>query len=90
MFTILVLIVGSVSIIVMLLLVTVVIGIRQEPSTEGLREQAPSLIAAFVRRLLGTCVRKPNCLPNVTKAAEDHASLPAKPLVAPRDKSNLT
>jgi hypothetical protein len=70
MLTILILVVGSVTVLVVLLLVIVVIGIRQEPSTEELSEQAPSLIAAFVRRLLGTCVRKPYTSPNLDQCDE--------------------
>jgi hypothetical protein len=59
MLTILILI-GSVTVLVVLLLAVVVIGVRHEPQTEELSEQAPSLIAAFVRRLLGVYVRKPD------------------------------
>ena len=43
MLTILVLVVGSVTVLVVLLLVIVVIGIHQEPPMEELSEQAPSL-----------------------------------------------
>jgi hypothetical protein len=50
---------GSAAVSVVLLLVVVIIGIRQEPPMEELGEQAGSLIAAFVRRLLGVYVRKP-------------------------------
>ena len=64
MFAILILVVGSVTALVVLLLVIVVIGIRQEPSMEELREQPPRLTAVFVRRLLGVCVRKPPLEPN--------------------------
>jgi hypothetical protein len=60
MLTLLVLIVGFATILVVLLLVIVVIGIRREPSTEELSEQSPSPITAFVRRLLGVHVRKPD------------------------------
>jgi excisionase family DNA binding protein len=63
MLTILILVVGSVTLLVALLLVIVVIGIRQEPPTEELREQAPSLTTVFVRRLLGVYVRKPPLAP---------------------------
>ncbi len=59
MLTILILVVGSAAVLVVLLLIIVMIGIRQEPSMEELGEQAPTLIAAFVRRLLGVYVRKP-------------------------------
>jgi len=56
---------------VVLLLVIVIIGIRQEPPVEELGEQAPSLIAAFVRRLLGVYVRKPD----LDRDGEVYASL---------------
>jgi hypothetical protein len=59
MLTILILI-GSVTVLVVLLLTIVVIGVRPEPQTDELSEQPPSLIAAFVRRLLGVYVRKPD------------------------------
>ena len=70
MLTILILVVGSVTVFVLLLLVIVVIGIRQEPSMEELREQAPSLPAVFVRRLLGVYVRKPPLKPNAQMLGE--------------------
>ena len=59
MLTILILMVGSVTVLVVLPFLIVVIGIRQEPPTEELSEQAPSLTTVFVRRLLGVYVRKP-------------------------------
>jgi hypothetical protein len=59
-----VVLVASVAMFVALLLVIVVIGIRQEPPTEELSEQASNLVAAFVRRLLGLHVRKPDSLSN--------------------------
>ena len=64
MLTILVVLIGTVTIFVGLLLVIVVVGIRKEPSTEELSEQASSLVAVFVRRLLGLHVRKPHLQPN--------------------------
>jgi hypothetical protein len=51
---------GSVIVLFALLLAIVVIGVRHEPQTEELSEQAPSLIAALARRLLGVHVRKPD------------------------------
>ena len=60
MLTILLLAVGAVMVIVLILLAVVVIGMRQESSTAELRRQAPSLIAALVRRVLGVYVRKPD------------------------------
>ena len=76
MLTILVLLIGSLTILVVLLLVIVVIGIRHEPPTEELSEQAPSLTTVFVRRLLGVYVRKPDSPPRTTS------------LVSPMDKPN--
>jgi hypothetical protein len=70
MLTILVLLIESVAILVVLLLVIVVVGIRQEPPTEELSEQASSLIAAFVRRLLGLNVCKPDSPPNLDQVDE--------------------
>jgi hypothetical protein len=60
MLAILVLAVGTVMMLVLVLLVIVVIGMRQEPPTDELNMQAPSLFAALVRRLLGVSVRKPD------------------------------
>ena len=74
MLTILVVLIASVTIFVVLLLVIVVIGIRQEPPTEELSEQASSLIATFVRRLLGLHVRKPGSSPNLGQGDESPAS----------------
>jgi hypothetical protein len=51
---------GVVMVLVLVLLAMVVIGMRQEPSTDELNMQAPSLFAAVVRRLLGVYVRKPD------------------------------
>ena len=56
---ILLLAVGAVMVLMLVLLVIVVIGMRQEAPTEELNMQAPSLLAASVRRLLGVHVRKP-------------------------------
>ena len=70
MLTLLILVVGSVTVLVMLLLVIVVIGIRQEPPTEELSEKAPSLTTVFVRRLLGVYVRKPDSPPRTTSLAD--------------------
>jgi excisionase family DNA binding protein len=53
-----------------LLLAIVVIGIRQEPPTEELSQQAPSLTTVFVRRLLGVYVRKPPLKPNAQMLGE--------------------
>ena len=38
---------------VLVVLAVVVVGIRQEPSTQELTRQAPRLIATLARRLLG-------------------------------------
>jgi hypothetical protein len=66
----------SVTIFVVLLLVIVVVGIRQEPPTEELSEQASSFITAFVRRLIGLHVRKPDSPPRL-----DHGN--ERPYLAP-------
>ena len=84
MLTILTLVAGAVTVLVVLLLFIVVIGIRQEPPTEVLSEQAPSLIAVFIRRLLGVYVRRPDSPPMVEQGDKDHASL----LAGPMDKPN--
>ena len=60
MLTILIFAVGVVMVLVLVLLAIVVIGMRQEPPTEELSMQAPSLLAAWIRRLLGVYVRKPD------------------------------
>ena len=60
MLTILFLAIGAVMVLVLVLLAVVVIGMRQEPSEDELRRQAPSLMAALVRRVLGVYVRKPD------------------------------
>ena len=75
---------GSPAVLVVLLLIIVMIGIHQEPSLEELGEQAPSLIAAFVRRLLGVYVRKPDSLPKLDQGDKGHASL----LAGSMDKPN--
>jgi hypothetical protein len=84
MLTILILVVGSLAILDVLLLLIVVIGIRQEPRTEELSGQAPSPIAAFVRRLLGVSVRKPDS-PTLDQGDKGHASL----LVGSMDRPNF-
>ena len=60
MLTILLLAVGAVMMLVLILLAVVVIGMRQEPPTDELSMQAPSLFTALVRRMLGVYVRKPD------------------------------
>jgi hypothetical protein len=86
MLAILIFVVGSVAVLVVLLLVIVVIGIRQEPATEELSQLAPSLIAAFVRRLLDLHVRRPYPPPNLRVGDNGHASVCTTPLTGPVDK----
>lgn len=74
--TIIVLVIGSTTILVVLLLVIVVIGIRTEPPSEELTERAQSLVAMFVRRLLGLNVRKPYSSPSADRG--DRQSLPTR------------
>jgi hypothetical protein len=45
---------------VLITLIVVVVGIRQEPPTTELRTQPPTRTAALVRRLLGVSVRRPD------------------------------
>jgi hypothetical protein len=52
--------VGSVMTLVLVVLVVVVAGIKQEPSSEELSSRAPNALTAWVRRLLGVYVRKPD------------------------------
>ena len=71
MITILILLISAVTVVIGLLFVIVVIGIRQEPPMEELSEQASSLIAAFVRRLIGLYVRKPGSpMPRIGQGEE--------------------
>ena len=70
MLTMFVLLVASLTIFALLLLVIVVVGIRQEPPTEELSEQASGFIAAFVRRLLGLHVRKAGAQRNLDQGDE--------------------
>jgi hypothetical protein len=60
MLTILLLIVGTVMVLVLVVLAVVVVGINREPPAQELTSQAPSVITAWVRRLLGVYVRKPD------------------------------
>lgn len=90
MLEILVLITGFAAVLVVLLLIIVVVGIRQEPATEELGEQAPNLIAAFVRRLLGAHVRRPDAPSNLDQGDKGRASLYATSLVSPMDKPSPT
>ena len=60
MLTILFLAVGSVMVFALVLLAVVVVAIKQEPQAEELAPQPPTAITAWVRRLLGVYVRKPD------------------------------
>ena len=60
MLTVLVLMVGAVMVLVLALLAVVVVGIKQElPATE-LTSRPSNVVTAWVRRLLGVYVRKPD------------------------------
>jgi hypothetical protein len=72
MLTILVFFVGAVLVLVLILLAIVVVGIRQEPPAEQMTSQPPTAMTAWVRRLLGVYVRRPD-LP--APPGEDHAEL---------------
>ena len=60
MLIVLILVVGAMMVLVLMLLAVVVVGIRQEPPAEELKRQPPNVITAWVRRLLGVYVRKPD------------------------------
>jgi hypothetical protein len=59
MLAILYLVVGGIMAFVLVVLALVVVGIKQEPSAKQLPSQAPNALTAWVRRLLGVYVRKP-------------------------------
>ena len=52
--------VGCIMVLVLVLLAVVVAAIKQEPKAEELTSQPPNAITAWVRRLLGVYVRKPD------------------------------
>ncbi len=85
MLTIFVLFVGSLATLVVLLLLVVAIGIHQEPRMEGLSGQAPTVTAAFVRRLIGVHVGKLDSPAQADKSGNGHASL----LASSMDEPNL-
>lgn len=88
MLTTLVVLIVSATIFALLLLVIVIVGIRKEPSTEELSEQASSLVAAFVRRLLGLHVLKPNSPPSLDRGEEGLCLARVTPLPGPVSKPN--
>ena len=65
MLAILYLMVGGAMMLVLVVLAVVVVGIRQEPSAKELSSRAPSVLTAWVRRLLGVYVRKPDQPPAI-------------------------
>jgi hypothetical protein len=65
MLTILLLAVGGIMVSVLVLLAVVAAAIKQEPQAQGLVSQPPSAITAWVRRLLGVYVRKPDQPPAI-------------------------
>jgi hypothetical protein len=60
MLTILYFTVGGAMMLVLVVLAVVVVGIKQEPSAKELSSRAPSATTAWVRRLIGVYVRKPD------------------------------
>ena len=60
MLTVLILVVFVGVVLVLILLAVVVVAIRQEPRDAEMSNEAPSLIAVMVRRLLGVYLRRPN------------------------------
>ncbi len=65
MLTITLLAVGGVMVLVLVFLAVVVAAIKQEPQAQELTSQPPSAITAWVRRLLGVYVRKPEQPPAI-------------------------
>jgi hypothetical protein len=88
MLAILVVLIVAVTIFVMFLLVIVAVGIRKEPSTEELSEHASSLVVAFVRRLLGLHVRRPNSPFNIDQGDRRLRLTRVTPLQDPMRKPN--
>ena len=73
MLTALLLMVSGVMALVLILLAVVVAGIKQEPPAQELTSRPPSVVAAWVRRLLGVYVCKPDQPAGLTKIAENRA-----------------
>ena len=69
MLTFLLLAVGGVMVFVLVLLAVVAAAIKKEPQAQELTSQPPSAVTAWVRRLLGVYVRKPDQPPAID---EDH------------------
>ena len=60
---------------VLAVLAVVVVGIRQEPSSQELTGQAPRLMAKMTRRLVGVYVRRPDpCVIPETQRKPSHAA----------------
>ena len=59
MFTVLISLAFAIGALVVALMVMVVAAIRREPADAELSSRAPSVMAGFVRRLLGVSVRRP-------------------------------
>jgi hypothetical protein len=58
---------------VLAVLAAVVVGIRQEPSSQELTGEAPRLMAKMTRRLVGVYVRRPD--PSVIPANSGHGAM---------------
>ena len=60
---------------VLAVLAVVVVGIRQEPSSQELTGQAPRLMAKITRRLVGVYVRRPDpCVIPENQRKPSHAA----------------
>jgi K+-sensing histidine kinase KdpD len=60
---------------VLAVLAAVVVGIRQEPSSQELTGQAPRLMAKMTRRLVGVYVRRPDaCVIPENRGKPSHAA----------------
>jgi hypothetical protein len=73
--------VGGVMMLVLVVLAVVVVGIKQEPSAKELSSRAPSVTTAWVRRLIGVYVRKPD---QPRAFHEDRGELPVTAWNPPR------
>ncbi len=79
MLTILLLAVGGLMVFVLVLLTVVVAAIKQEPQAQELTSQPPSAITAWVRRLLGVYVRRPDQPPTIDEDRREPCLITWKP-----------
>jgi hypothetical protein len=73
--------VGGIMVLVLILLAVVVAAIKQEPRGEEFTSRPPSAVTAWVRRLLGVYVRRPN---QPLISSQEHEELCCTPCDPPR------